>query len=40
MGTGPQSGFESVLVRIWGMSSSGTAFFQNVPDEWMHIQRE
>lgn len=30
MGTGPQSGFESVLVRIWGMSSSGTAFFQNV----------
>ena len=30
MATGPQSGFDSVLVRIWGMSSSGSAFFQNV----------
>lgn len=30
MGTGPQSSFESVLVRIWGMSATGTAFFQNV----------
>src|SRR5215475_7766351 len=24
-----QSGFETVLVRIWGMSTNGQAFFQN-----------
>ncbi len=30
MATGPQFGLDSVLVRIWGMSASGSAFFQNV----------
>lgn len=30
MQNGTQSGFETVLVRIWGMGAHGQAFFQNV----------